>query len=214
MKKQANINEWSYQRYARFMGITELKDEEFQTKIYKIAYLINDIHENNINTIASATNCTFDECILKICYLKNKRIIDDYYIDSAAGIISICSKEDKELLKKYEFLLYNKHASISDISSYLKIDANKVWEELRYLDSKKLLNGVILDEIDNKIIYYSIEKHLKEKDYVTINCPNCGAINDIKRGSKTRCAYCNTIIEDSSISNIIRENIEQKIIEK
>ena len=35
----------------------------------------------------------------------------------------------------------------------------------------------------------------KEKDYVTINCPNCGDLNDVNRHSKTRCEYCKTIIE-------------------
>ena len=28
-----NVNEWSYQRYARFYGTDELKDKEFQNKI-------------------------------------------------------------------------------------------------------------------------------------------------------------------------------------
>ena len=36
----------------------------------------------------------------------------------------------------------------------------------------------------------------KVRDYITINCPNCGALNDVNRGSKVRCEYCETIIED------------------
>jgi hypothetical protein len=35
----------------------------------------------------------------------------------------------------------------------------------------------------------------KEKDYVTINCPHCGALNEFDRHLKTRCEYCKTIIE-------------------
>ena len=30
---------------------------------------------------------------------------------------------------------------------------------------------------------------------VSINCENCGALNDVNRGGKVRCEYCGSIIE-------------------
>ena len=73
---------------------------------------------------------------------------------------------------------------------------NKVIEELCYLDCKYMINGINIDKVDKKIIYYTIEKHKNEKDYITIACSNCGAINDVPRMGKARCNYCATIVED------------------
>ncbi len=198
-----NVNEWSYQRYARFYGNNELKDEEFINKINKIKKLILEDKKNNLYDIASESNCTYDECILKICYLKNKRELGDYYIDAPAGLISLCNPDDLILLKKYQHPIYYKNASIDEISKELKMDKKDVWKELIYLDNKKLLNGVILDVVDDKIIYYRLEKRAFEKDYVTINCTNCGALLDVRRGSKVRCDHCDTIVEDKQVEDAL-----------
>ena len=197
------ITEWSYQRFAKFYQQYAQSDEEFNRKINKIATLILDLGITDIHDIAEQSGCAYDECILKISYLKNKRVIGDYYIDSAAGIIALCSEEDQKLLKKYQKPIYRYHSSLEEMSESLSIPIEQVISELDYLDNKKLLNGIILDKIDKKIIYYSVEKHLKENYMVTINCQNCGAINDVKFGSKVRCEYCNTIIEDKRIEDAI-----------
>ena len=42
---------------------------------------------------------------------------------------------------------------------------------------------------------YNQNYEQKEKDYIIMNCPNCGAINDVDRHGKTRCDYYKTIIE-------------------
>lgn len=80
-------------------------------------------------------------------------------------------------------------------SRNIDIIENKIFEDLCYLDDKGLINGIILNKIDKKIIYYSVEKHKNELDLVSINCSNCGAINDVNKGSKVRCEYCESIIE-------------------
>ena len=67
------------------------------------------------------------------------------------------------------------------------------------LYDKDLINGVKLNEVDKEILYYTVEKNKKEKDFISIRCKNCGAINDVNRGNKTRCEYCNTIIEDKTV---------------
>ena len=77
-----------------------------------------------------------------------------------------------------------------------RYEKEKVFEELKYLVDNDLINGVILNEIDETITYYSIEKHKNNKNIVTISCPSCGALNDINIGDKKRCEYCKTILED------------------
>ena len=39
--------------------------------------------------------------------------------------------------------------------------------------------------------------HLKKVAAGFINCPNCGAINELNKYSKVKCEYCGTIIEDN-----------------
>lgn len=72
----------------------------------------------------------------------------------------------------------------------------EVFKELCYLDDKDLINGIILNRVDRTITYYSVEKHKNRKDKITKNCPNCGALNELNKGSKVKCEYCGSIIED------------------
>jgi hypothetical protein len=204
-KINSTINEKSYQKYAKFYGEITFLDQEFENKINKIYDLIVKKHKTNIREIANETNCTYEECILKIKYLKNKRIIGDFYIDTINGIIKKCSKEDLDLLNKYKYFIYGQNRlQINEMAlkfpntTFDNIEEveDKILEELKYLDSKNLINGLIINEVDKKIIYYSIEKHKKEKDFVSINCNSCGALNEIQRGGKTWCEYCHCIIED------------------
>lgn len=157
----------------------------------------------DIEKIAKASGCYYDDCLLKIDYLKNKRIIGNLYIDTKNSIINDWSEEDEELLKKYQGFIYGNHSQIKEIATKMPVaeiknlDAveEKVFQDLCYLDDKYLLNGININRVNRKIIYYTIEKHKKEKDYITMNCPNCGTINDVDRHGKTRCDYYKTIIE-------------------
>lgn len=204
-QKSSNINDKSYQRFAKFFGKIELKDDEFNKKIDCIQKSIKKDKLTDINEIAKRANCSYDECILKIKYLKNKRILGDYYIDVDNGIINPCNSVDKLLLKKYAPFIYKKHSQIDEIVNALttttyenfEITKRRVIDELTYLDKKNLLNGINIDLVDEKIIYYTIEKHKKEKDFISQNCPTCGALNDVPRNGKARCEYCNNILENN-----------------
>ena len=197
------MSEQSYQRYAKFYGQLVLKDTEYIKKLKTIYNLIVNQKKESIIEIAQLSKCTEEESILKIRYLKNKRKIGDYYIDYENKCIFPCSKEDQKLLQKYKVYIYRNHYQIDEIAvrlpgstlENLESIKQQVFQELEYLDKKGLLNGIKLDPIDQKIIYYSIEKHKKEKDMVSINCENCGALNDVNRGGKVRCEYCGSIIE-------------------
>lgn len=205
----ANINEWSFQRYAKFYGNMILRDENFIQKMEIITDLVVRQKVEDIYFIAEEAGCTYEECILKIKYLKNKLVIGDLYIDHLNGVLKKCSDYEQSLLDKYNHFLYSNHFSLEDMAlqmpqtSSLNIEKQKdiIFQELCYLDDRSLINGIILNRVDKKIIYYSVEKHKKEKDLITINCPNCGAINDVNRGGKARCEYCGTIIEDTTCYN-------------
>jgi len=199
------INEDSYQRYAKFYGNTIPKDANFINQIKIIYYSIVKDGETDVKKIAEKANCTYTDCILKIRYLKNKRkLADYYYIDEVNGIINKCSKEDQMLLNKYKLYIYNNHFQIDEIAAKLPGSRaenqeeikEKVFQELCYLDDKDLINGIILNRVDRTITYYSVEKHRKIKDKITMNCPNCGALNELNKGSKIKCEYCGSIIED------------------
>lgn len=206
-KKLSNINEWSYQRFCNFFDNIQLKDEKFDSKIDIILDLIVNKKETDLLLIQEASGCDYTELILKIMYLKNKRLIGDLYIDKGDNVIRKCSKEDQELLEKYSKYIYDYHMQPYEIAAKLpgasltNMDflANKVLEELEYLDDKYLINGINIDKVDKKIIYYTIEKHKKAKNFISINCNNCGALCDVPKKGKARCKYCNSIVVDSSI---------------
>lgn len=199
---RGEISEWSFQRYAKFYGVKALKDEQFTQKIEVISDLVLNKKVDDIKFIAKESNCTYEECILKIRYLKNKRKIGDLYIDYIEGKLKRCGVKEQQLLKKYSPYLYKKHLQIDEIArrlpsataDNLPLLKEEIFNDLVYLDEKGLINGVILNKIDKTILYYHVEKHRKSKDYLSITCPNCGALNDVNRGSKSRCEYCDTII--------------------
>ena len=89
-----NINEWSYQRYARFYGNLGPGDNQFNEKINKIYDLIVNKKYSDLDQIAKESGCTYDECIMKIKYLENKRMIENLHIDTLTRTIKECSKED------------------------------------------------------------------------------------------------------------------------
>lgn len=202
--KNKNISEDSYKRYAKFYGNTVPTDKEFIDKLKMIYHLITAKHMTNIKEIAKLANCSYNDCIIKIRYLKNKRQLSDkYYVDEVNGIINVCSAADQKLLNKYKKYIYYNHLQVPDIATRLpgatrenrEALINKIWNELIYLDDKDLINGIVLNKVDKKIVYYAIEKHKTYADKVTVSCPNCGALNEVERGNKIQCEYCGTILE-------------------
>ena len=200
-----HVNEESYQNYAKFYGNTIPKDDEFNDKLNNIYKLITKDKETDIKKIAESSNCTLEECVLKIRYLKNKRLLGDYYIDTNNFKLLPCSREDQKLLDKYKPFIYGSHLQINEIANLISNKGYKnikelrdeVYNELKCLDDKGLINGIKIDDIDRKIIYYTIEKRKDNSGYESSHCPNCGAINDVEINGKVRCGYCKTIIKGS-----------------
>ena len=140
-----------------------------------------------LDEIANYSSCTVEEAVMKIKYLKNKRVFDDLYIDRVNRLVKKCSKEDQEILDKYYNMLYQNHYSIKEIAARVPNYHNKpiliieedVYKEIKYLYDKSIINGIKLDEYNKEIIYYTVEKHKKAITYVTINCPKCGALMNL-----------------------------------
>lgn len=198
------LTQESYQRYAKFYDNVVPKDTEFENKINKIYNLITIDKEKDLKKIAAQTGCTYEECILKIKYLKNKGQLGTYHIDHQHGKLYPCTKEEFKLIEKYKPYIYYNHLPISEIARRLPgvtsenfaETKNQVYQEIAELCANNLVNGIKLNEVDKELIYYTVEKRKQEQDFITISCENCGALNDVNRGSKVRCAYCGTIIED------------------
>ena len=97
-----HVNQDSFQKYAKFFGETIPSDGKFDEKLNKIYDLILNKKVYDINIIAEKSCCNITECILKIKYLKNKKLIGDYYIDTVNNILVPCSVEDQRLIEKYK----------------------------------------------------------------------------------------------------------------
>ncbi len=198
----SHINQDSFQNYAKFYGNIIPTDANFDQKMNQIYLLITEKHLTDIQVIAKESDCTLPECILKIRYLKNKRLLGDIYIDSQNMILFPCSEEDEKLLDRYKPFIYGSHSQVNEIANVIsnpnRLDIQSLRKEilndLKRLDSKGLINGLKIDDIDGKIIYYTIEKKKIHNNYETVHCPNCGALNDVEINSKARCGYCQTII--------------------
>ena len=206
---KTSISKSTFDNFSRYFADKEDENDidefTFEEKTQKIYDLILNENVIDLNFITKESGCnTLEECVLKIRYLENKRIIENYYIDLNSKTIKKCSIEDEKLLQKYCGFIYNQHLQIDEITLKLPNTTNKnyhqekerVYQEILYLYDKYLLNGIRLNKVDRYISYYTIDKKRQKLDVTMIKCPNCGANNELKRYTKVRCEYCNSIIED------------------
>lgn len=205
-KGKLNISEWSYQRFCNFFDEVKPSDEDFDKKINIIIDAINNKKITDLDEICEMTNCNFTELILKIMYLKNKRIIAPiYYIDRGEHVLRKCSDGDIALFKKYEKYIYDYHSQPHQIAAKMpgatlntiSTLEDKIINDLIYLDDKYIITGLNIDKVDRKIIYYSVEKHKKERNYISLNCNKCGALVEVPHFGKERCPYCKNIVVDN-----------------
>ena len=209
-KKPGNINEWSYQRFAGFYEERVFPDPKFSEKIEAIKNIVSSRKYERLDEIAEHSGCTEEEAVMKIRYLKNKRVLDNIYIDRYNRVVKKCSEEDEKLLEKYYNMIYFDHYSIVEMAQRVPNYHNKpmpiieedVFRDIKYLYDKCILNGIKIDENKKDIIYYTIEKHKKALEYATINCPKCGALVDVGFNSNARCDYCGSMVEDTTHGKI------------
>lgn len=209
-----HINENSFQKYAKFYGEIYPHEEDFDTKLNTIYTLITNNGERDIKRIAELSSCQIPECVIKIKYLKNKRMIDDLYIDTNNLVLIKCSEEDQKLIDKYKPYIYGSHTQIADFAALLPNPDNleiddlrkKALEEIKYLNNNNLINGIKIDDIDGIITYYTLEKRKNVNNMETVHCKNCGALNDVEVTGKTRCGYCKSIVIGSHCHEVNQES--------
>lgn len=202
--KETKIKQKHFHNYLEFLESIKNKEPIYYNQMITIIHLINEKKMRDLKKIAKLSGCEYYETILKIKVLKSQKAIENYYIDIQNGILNPCSEKDKQLIEKYDQFIYGKQLQPEEIAKSfprttlmnLDLSINLVLEELAYLDEKGLLNGINIDLVDRKIIYYDIESSKKGKDYVSITCDSCGAPNDVPRKGKARCKYCNRILEE------------------
>lgn len=206
----AHVNENSFQKYAKFYGSIYPSDKDFNVKLNRIYTMIYNQKIMDIKKISKEASCELPECVLMIKYLKNKRLIDDLYIDTNNFKLIPCSKDDQTLLDKYKPYIYGSHTQIEDFVNLLPnpnslpVEEHKkeILKELLYLDKKGLLNGVKIDDIDGIIVYYALEKRKTVYNMETVHCENCGALNDVELTGKVRCSYCDSIVMGSKTKEV------------
>lgn len=199
-----NISEWSYQRFARFFGERVFPDPNFNEKIETIKDCINNKHLDRLDEIASLSGCSINEVIMKIRYLRNKRVFDDIYIDRYNKLVRKCNEEDEKILNTYRDMIYVNNYSIREIAEKVPNYYNKpltiieedVYKDIKFLYDKCIINGIRLDDEKKEIIYYAIEKKKTEEKYATLNCPRCGSLVDVLKHNSAHCDYCGSVVED------------------
>ena len=190
----------SYNNVEMLYNKMENTDPEFKEKITKIYNLITIDKCESIKEIAEKSGCTYEECIIKIKYLKHNKKITNYYIDKHHGYIKKCTETERKLIKELSPYIYSAKLQPKEIAvrTYrsneedFKEHYEKVKKDLKTLIDKDLLDGVVYNEVDNKLIYYINRQNIEK---MSITCKYCGAVKEIEKGNKERCEYCNSIID-------------------
>jgi len=193
-----------FDSYLDFLESIKNKEPEYYKKMTTIINLINEKKVRDLKEIVKLSGCDYYEAVIKIKVLKKQKAIENYYIDKENGILNPCNELEKKLIEKYDQFIYGRQLQPEEIAKALPtttldtLDSviDQVLKELVYLDEKDLLNGINIDLVDKKIIYYNIENGTKGKDYISIICSSCGAPNDVPRRGKAKCEYCDRILED------------------
>ena len=107
-----SISKDSFNNFSRYFADKDDEDNDdeftFEEKLQKIYDLILNEKVTDLNYITEESGCnTLEECVLKIRYLENKRIIENHYIDLNSKTVKKCSIEDEKLLQKYCGFIYN-----------------------------------------------------------------------------------------------------------
>ena len=195
---RGNISYWSFQRFCKYYDYVIFNDHNFDNEVKIVMECVTTFKETDINKIAANANCMVKYCLFLLRYSKKKRWLDEtYYINAHTNEIKKCSENDLNLIKKYYEMIYQKHYNIDEIVKEIHEEKNEIFKELKYLSNLSLLSGIKLDEETKELFYYTLDKKKKNERYVTINCPNCGALVDVLKYSSEKCSYCDTIVEDT-----------------
>ena len=176
-------------------------DPEFYEELDIIYNLIANQNCQDLKLISKEAKVSLTECIVKIRYLiKIGKLPDEYHIDHINAFIVKCTKKDEKLLKKYSHYILGKKYQIEQIAKVFQGNntngrtyeelVDETYEDIKHLVDKGILKNIKIDEENQKIIYLK-----KKNDYISKRCPNCGAINEVRRSEEGICKYCGTVVK-------------------
>lgn len=178
------IPEQAFKNYAQFWGYNIDNDINYQKKMEVIYHLIINKNQQNIKKIATKSKCSYDECIIKIKYLKHKKLINNYCIDNSTAKLIDSSFEDKKILEKYNKYLEQKNLQINQLAAVVPNSfatntqeaTEQVFNDLVYLEQKNLLDDIRIDKLNRYIYYYSEEifneENIQQPNFQNINIQN------------------------------------------
>lgn len=164
--------------------------EENSKKINKIVSLIKTDNVTDVKKIAKLSNCSLEECVLRIRYLEEKGLLPNIHLNTIIFKVIKCSDEDEKLLKIYLPTINAKKLHKINFNLH-----SSKFDDILYLHKKGLIPEIEIDEKNKKITYIDFNKKIK-RDLISIRCKSCGALNDVNRGVVTKCKYCNNDIDE------------------
>lgn len=90
-------------------------------------------------------------------------------------------------------------ASLENIAGATGTSVDVVKSNLQYMIKKHFFTDAYIDEKNNQLVLPSMTQRAQQEQqiqkiqkiqYVTCNCPNCGGINKIAKGTVAECDFC------------------------
>jgi hypothetical protein len=113
-------------------------------------------------------------------------------------------KVKAQKINKYaQIIEIQNETSVERIAGNLNMSVDSVITDLQGFIAQRIMKGVYVDMNTHQITYRNavngniprnIPSHSSDLEKEEIACNSCGAINQIVKGSNTKCEYCGTIL--------------------
>ncbi len=124
----------------------------------------------------------------------------------ALGVLLIVyGKKTKDRIRRFReyiaVIANQNQTSIDQIANMVQMPVNFVFEDMKYMIDKKYFVGAYIDQTTNSIAFRgrvasaaSNEDTVPSSETQVVICKNCGAQNQIVKGSVGECEYCGSPI--------------------
>lgn len=109
--------------------------------------------------------------------------------------------------KRYvAYLSADSSGMIENLASATNSSVGVVKKNLRYMIRKNFFVDTYIDEKNNQLVFPSMERKAQQLQnmtststtppvFVVCNCPSCGGVNKIVKGSVADCDFCGTPLQ-------------------
>ncbi len=106
-----------------------------------------------------------------------------------------------DLARRYETIFETDRDGVvmmEELTIQTNKDADKIFSELQVLFSNGYFVSCTLQKDGNPCVVLSGTKTGEvNAGFIDVKCPNCGALNRIRTGSRSQCVYCGASVEDN-----------------